>query len=184
MDLEKDLEEAIRTIGSLRDHLEVIKLMAGKIKRTISSGGKVMTCGNGGSAAEAQHLVAELVGRYKSNRSPLPAISLSSDPSVITCIGNDYGFDEIFARQVEAFGRKGDLLIVFSTSGNPPNIVKALEKAKEMGIETISLLGKGGGIAKGMADLELVIESDDTARVQEAHSVVVHLLSEHFEERG
>jgi D-sedoheptulose 7-phosphate isomerase len=183
MDLERHLEDALRVIGSLRDHTERIRLIAERIEETISSGGKVMICGNGGSAADAQHLAAELIGRYKSERNPLPAISLSSDPSVMTCIGNDYGFEEVFARQVEGIGRKGDLLLLFSTSGNSPNIIKALERAKGIGIGTIALLGKGGGMAKGMADIELIVDSDDTARVQEAHCVVLHLISEYFERK-
>jgi D-sedoheptulose 7-phosphate isomerase len=148
---------------------------------TLRAGGKILTAGNGGSAADAMHLTEELTGRYRANRRSLPGICLSADATALTCIGNDFGFDEVFARQLEGLGVKGDLLIVFSTSGNSANILRALETARSRGLQTAALLGKGGGKAKGSADIEIIVGSADSARIQEAHTVVMHALLEVIE---
>jgi D-sedoheptulose 7-phosphate isomerase len=144
-----------------------------------ASGKKVLTFGNGGSAADAQHLAEELIGRYERNRRPLPAVSLTSDGTALTCIANDYGFEEIFARQVEALANPGDVVIGLSTSGNSPNVLKALQTAKNKSAITVALLGRGGGKIAPHADHALVVPQAKTANeVQEMHVMIVHLLCE------
>jgi D-sedoheptulose 7-phosphate isomerase len=141
----------------------------------------IFWCGNGGSAAESSHLAVELIGRFKNNRRSLPSLSLNADTSAITCIANDFGYDEIFARQLEGLGKKGDVLIVLSSSGKSKNILKVLQKAKEIGVTSIALLGKGGGESVGLSDYAIVIESDETARIQEMHLLLGHTLCEYAE---
>jgi D-sedoheptulose 7-phosphate isomerase len=141
----------------------------------------IFWCGNGGSAAESSHLAVELIGRFKNNRRSLPSLSLNADTSAITCIANDFGYEEIFARQLEGLGKKGDVLIVLSSSGKSENIFRVLRKAKEMGITSIALLGKGGGQAVFMSDFSIVIDSDETARIQEMHLLLGHTLCEYAE---
>lgn len=148
----------------------------------LQNGGKLLTCGNGGSAADAMHLAEELVGRYSRNRVALPAISLNSDTTSITCIGNDYGFDFIFSRAVEALGKPGDLLVCFTTSGNSQNVLNAIDAASQRGLKTILLTGKDGGRAKGKATVEVVVPSDNTARIQEVHTMVLHQWLERVDE--
>lgn len=143
---------------------------------TLKAGRKVLICGNGGSAADAQHFAAELTGRYKTERTALPAIALSTDTSALTAIGNDYGFEQIFMRQVNALGKGGDLLVAISTSGNSANVLKAIEAAKEMGIKVLGLSGKGGGAMAKMCDINLIVPSDDTARIQENHIFFIHTI--------
>jgi D-sedoheptulose 7-phosphate isomerase len=142
--------------------------------RVLGAGGRILVCGNGGSAAEAQHFATELTGRYRRNRAPLPAMFLGGDASQITCIANDFDWDEIFARPLKAFAAQGDLLLCFSTSGSSPNIVAALRLANEIGIDSIAMLGKSGGEAARHARQALIVASDDTARIQEAHLFLVH----------
>jgi D-sedoheptulose 7-phosphate isomerase len=137
-------------------------------------GRTILTCGNGGSAADALHLSEELVGRYKGDRRALSAICLNADVTALTCIGNDYGYDHVFTRQVEALGRPGDVLVGFSTSGNSPNVLGAFRRAKEMGLVTIFLGGKDGGLAKGFCAHEIIVPSSTTARIQEVHTLVLH----------
>ncbi len=153
------------------------------IENALKGGNKMLICGNGGSAADAQHFAAELVVRYKKNRSALPAIALTTDTSILTAGGNDFGFETIFERQVEALGKEGDVLIAISTSGNSENVIRAVEKAKERGIKTIGLLGKGGGELKDIVDLALVAPSDNTARIQECHETIIHTICEEIEKR-
>ena len=141
----------------------------------------IFWCGNGGSAAESSHLAVELIGRFKNNRRSLPSLSLNADTAAITCIANDFGYDEIFARQLEGLGKKGDVLVVLSTSGKSENILKVLQKAKGMGIISIALLGKGGGQAVVLSDYAIVIESEETARIQEIHLLLGHTLCEYAE---
>ena len=141
----------------------------------------IFWCGNGGSAADSSHLAVELIGRFKNNRRSLPSISLNADTSAITCIANDFGYNEIFARQLEGLGKKGDVLIVLSSSGKSENIIRVLRKAKEMNITSIALLGKGGGLAVDLADLAIVVQSDETARIQELHLLLGHTLCEYAE---
>lgn len=139
-------------------------------------GNKVLLCGNGGSAADAQHIAAELVGRFKKERKGLPAIALNVNTSVITAIANDFGYDLLFSRQIESLGNKGDILIIISTSGISANIIRAIETAKERGITTIGLLGKGGGKAKDLVIIPIVVPSDETDRIQEIHILIGHIL--------
>lgn len=145
-------------------------------------GGKVLLMGNGGSAADAQHIAAELVGRFKKERRALPAIALTTDTSILTAIGNDYGFDEIFRRQIEAFAQPDDVVIGISTSGNSSNVLLAIDKAKEIGAKTIGLSGKCGGKLLQSALLCLVVPSNDTPRIQEAHITIGHIICDLVEE--
>ena len=153
------------------------------IYNTLKNGNKILICGNGGSAADAQHFAAEIVGRFKLERRGFPAIALTTDTSILTALGNDYGFDIIFERQVEALGKEGDVLVGISTSGNSENVIKAVNKAKKMGIYTIGLLGKGGGKLKDIVDLALIVPSNDTARIQECHLTIYHVICEEVEKR-
>ena len=152
---------------------------AGKVASDVlRNQGKILLCGNGGSAADAQHIAAELVVRYKTqnNRPALPAISLSTDPSFLTAASNDLGYEDIFVRSVEAFGRKEDLLVGISTSGNSRNIINAVKKAKEMGLKVLLLLGGDGGHLKGKGNIEICVPSKKTARIQECHILIGHIL--------
>ncbi len=146
--------------------------------QTIRSGSKVFICGNGGSAADAQHFAAELTGRFERERRALPAVALTTDTSALTAIGNDYGFDFIFSRQLEALARPGDLLVAISTSGNSRNVLKAVSYAKENQISTIGLLGRDGGQLAPEVNLSLVVPTDRTARIQEMHILIVHIWCE------
>lgn len=147
-------------------------LMAKRLKM----GYKILICGNGGSAADSQHFAAEIIGRFEKERKGFPAIALTTDTSALTAIGNDYGFEHIFSRQVEALGQKGDILIGISTSGNSPNVIKAVEKAKELKLFTVGFLGKDGGKLKDIVDKAFIVESDSTARIQEVHLTLEHTL--------
>jgi len=149
---------------------------------TLSQGGKLMLCGNGGSAADSQHIAAELTGRFLEDRPPIAAVALSTDTSALTCIANDYGFDEVFSRQVTGLGRKGDCLIAISTSGNSRNVLRAAEAARAAGIRVIGLLGRDGGAVRPLCDLAIVVPSTTTARIQEAHIFIGHALCALVEE--
>lgn len=165
--------QTFATLANLRPHLMAAADACGDAVR---NGHKLLFCGNGGSAADAQHLAAELVGRLVRDRRALAAIALTTDSSALTCIANDFGYDEVFARQVEGLGRNGDVLIAISTSGNSPNVIRAVEVAKPMGITTVGLLGRNGGQLGGLVDLPLVVAADETARIQEAHIFLGHVL--------
>jgi D-sedoheptulose 7-phosphate isomerase len=150
-----------------------------KMYQCVNAGSKILACGNGGSAADAQHFAAELVGRFERERQELGAIALTTDSSILTAVGNDYGYDEIFSKQVNALGKTGDILLAISTSGNSKNVIKAIEAAKKKGITVISLTGKDGGLmAKlmGPEDINLCVPSERTARIQETHLLVLHCL--------
>lgn len=140
----------------------------------LKNGGKLLTCGNGGSAADALHLAEELVGRYKSNRRALPAVCLNADVTALTCIGNDFGYEWVFSRQVEALAYPGDVLVGFSTSGRSANVLAAFRRAREIGVSTIFVGGKDGGQTRGVCDHEIIVPSFVTARIQEIHTVVLH----------
>ena len=155
---------------------------AQKIQDRLESGGKLMLMGNGGSAADAQHIAAELVGRFKKERKAMPALALTVDTSSLTAIGNDYGFDTIFERQVEALANKNDAVIGISTSGNSENIIRAVNKANSIGAFTIGLLGNDGGKLKDAVNLPIIIPSNDTARIQEVHITIGHIICEIIEE--
>lgn len=155
---------------------------ANRIKACLENGGKLILMGNGGSAGDAQHIAAELVGRFKKERKAMPAISLTVDTSSLTALGNDYGFDTIFERQVEALAQKNDAVVGISTSGNSENVVRGLKKANAIGAETIGLVGNDGGKIKKEANLSIVIPSNDTARIQEVHITIGHIICELIEE--
>ncbi|AFI05381.1 D-sedoheptulose 7-phosphate isomerase [Helicobacter cetorum] len=148
---------------------------------TLENQGKILICGNGGSASDAQHFAAELTGRYKLERKGLSAISLNTDTSALTAIANDYGYEEVFSRQLEAIGTQKDVLIGISTSGNSKNILKAYEKAKDLGIKTLSLVGRDGGKMKALSDIALIVPSNDTPRIQEIHILIIHILCDCIE---
>ena len=155
---------------------------AQKIQGRLEAGGKLMLMGNGGSAADAQHIAAELVGRFKKERKAMPALALTVDTSSLTALGNDYGFDTIFERQVEALANKNDTVIGISTSGNSENVVRAVNKANSIGAFTIGLLGNDGGKLKDAVNLPIIIPSNDTARIQEVHITIGHIICEIIEE--
>jgi D-sedoheptulose 7-phosphate isomerase len=160
----------------IADSSSDILALASTAARVLQNGGTIFWCGNGGSAADCQHLAAELVGRFKFDRKPLSSISLSTDTSVLTCIANDYDFKEIFSRQIKALGKPGDLLVGISTSGNSENVLAALASAKLCGLTTAALLGNDGGNAKFLTDIPIIVSSDSTARIQEAHILIGHCL--------
>ena len=189
-----DREQAIDVIkSSLREGAELRTVVARDCSAAIfeaadliimclRAGGKLLFFGNGGSAADAQHLAAEFIGRFVRERAGLPAIALTTDSSILTAVGNDYGFDQIFARQVQALGRPGDVAIAISTSGNSPNIIEAVKAARKGHLKTIGLSGKDGGLLAKEADLVITVASTTTARIQECHIAVGHLLCELTEE--
>lgn len=173
--------QAILADFILKDkNLEIIEKGCRLLADCFIEEGKVLICGNGGSMCDAMHFAEELTGRFRKNRPALPAISLS-DASHISCVANDFGFEEIFARGVEAYGRKGDVFIGLSTSGNSANIIRACQVAKTKGLSTILLLGKDGGELKGQADLELIINGKTSDRIQEIHMFILHVLVEGIE---
>ncbi len=153
-----------------------IKNVASLFITTLRNGNKILLCGNGGSAADAQHIATELTGRYKTERRGLPAIALTTDTSALTAIGNDYGFDFVFARQVEALANVGDLVVGISTSGNSANVINALKVAKDFGCKSVGISGRDGGKMNELCDINLVIPSDDTPRIQEMHILIGHII--------
>lgn len=165
-------------IQSLLAQQSTFDKLAAAIVQSLNAGNKILTCGNGGSAADAMHMAEEFVGRYRTNRRSLPAICLNADATALTCIANDFGYDDVFSRQVEGLGVRGDILVGFTTSGNSPNILRAFAAAKKLGVKTVAMTGKDGGKAKGNVDFEIIVGSPDTARIQEAHAVVMHALLE------
>lgn len=154
----------------------------GLIRGSLNNGGKLLLMGNGGSAADAQHIAAELVGRFKMERKAIPAIALTTDSSILTCLANDYGFESVFARQVEALALKGDVVMGISTSGNSENLIRAFKKADEIGAVTIGLLGNDGGKMKDRVHAAIVVPSTDTARIQEVHITIGHIICEIIEQ--
>ena len=152
------------------------------VHQCLRSGGKILACGNGGSASDAQHLVAELVGRFREERRPLPALTLTADAATLTALGNDYGFERVFARQVEALARAGDLLIAISTSGNSPNVLQAVNAARGLGCTVVALTGAHGGQLAAETDLLIKAPSSTVARIQEVHALCVHVICERLDE--
>jgi len=181
--LEQAINGSIETLQALKRIEPQIEHAAKAIEQCLLSGNKLLVCGNGGSASDAAHFATELVVRFAKERRAYPAICLTGDGGLLTAAGNDYGFDEIFARQVAALGLKGDLLIVLTTSGKSRNVRRALEEAKSRKLKTIAFLGRDGGSTTGMADVELLVASDSTARIQEAHKLLLHVLCEAVESR-
>jgi D-sedoheptulose 7-phosphate isomerase len=166
----------VRALDALRAAPEPLCAAVALLVSTLGDGGKVLAAGNGGSAAEAQHFVAELVGRFKRERRPYPALALTADPAVLTAVANDYGFSEVFARQVRAWGRPGDALVLFSTSGRSPNVLEAAWAARECGVRVVAVTGGGPNPLAAASDVALRAPVDDTPLIQELHAVVVHLL--------
>jgi D-sedoheptulose 7-phosphate isomerase len=166
-----------------RTYADQIVQIAQMIGRAFREGHKVLLFGNGGSATDASHIAAEFVGRYQRERTPLPAIALATDVAAITCIANDYGYEELFARQVRAHGRKGDIAIAISTSGNSPNVLKAVQAARDAGLTTIAWTGGTGGKLAGLVDHSFVVPSTVTARIQESHITLGHVLCELIDEQ-
>jgi D-sedoheptulose 7-phosphate isomerase len=165
------------------EQADLAAAIVARYESALRAGGTLFFAGNGGSAADAQHLAAEYVVRFQSNRPALRAIALTTDSSLLTACANDLGFDEVFARQVEALARPGDVLVLHSTSGESPNVVRAAQSAKARGVTVVAFLGKGGGALRELADLALVVPSEDTARIQELHLALEHLICETVEER-
>lgn len=165
----------------LQNNIDDIKLITQKIIDCLNLGNKILICGNGGSAADSQHFAAELIGRYKLERASLPAIALTTDTSILTAIGNDYGYEQVFSKQVEGLGQKGDILIGISTSGNSKNILNAYEVARKKDMICISLSGKGGGNMKDISDFNFIVPSNNTPRIQESHIMAIHIICEIME---
>jgi len=151
------------------------------LKNCFNNGSKLLIAGNGGSAADSQHFAAEIVGRYKKERRGYPAIALTTDTSILTAWGNDYDFESVFSRQIESLGQQGDIFLGISTSGNSKNVILAVKKAKEMGMITIGLLGNNGGNLKDLVDMSIIVPSTNTARIQEVHITIIHILCEEIE---
>jgi D-sedoheptulose 7-phosphate isomerase len=160
------------------EHATDVQRAAELIAEAFKANGKLLVFGNGGSAADAQHIAGELVNRFLQQRRALPAIALTTDGGVLTCIGNDTGFENVFARQIEALGNKGDICLAISTSGTSPNVIAACEQARKQGVTVIGLLGRDGGSVAPLCDLALIVASDDTQRIQETHNLIGHIICE------
>ena len=178
----QNLDEHRALFARLEVLSEPVAKAAGLIVAALSAGHKLMLCGNGGSAADAQHMAAEFTGRFIKDRKPLAALALSTDTSALTCIANDYSFDEVFYRQVVALGTAGDCLLAISTSGNSKNVLRAVEAARGLGLRSIGLLGRDGGQLAGLCDVAIIVPSSSTARIQEAHILICHTLCGMVEE--
>ena len=181
-------------VEQIAEHNRVMDAVAGQLAPEIdavidavctglSAGKKVLVMGNGGSAADAQHFAAELIGRFKMERPSLPAIALTTDSSILTAIGNDYGYDAVFSRQVEGLASEGDIVFGISTSGNSPNVLSALKLAREKGCVTVSLLGRDGGSIRAVSDYPVVMPSNNTPRIQEGHIMIIHIICDLVEKR-
>jgi phosphoheptose isomerase len=181
--LKRAIATASEILQSLLDLDAQIAKAADLLTECLRGGNKILACGNGGSAADAAHFATEFVVRFMHDRRPYPAIALTGDGGLLTAAGNDYGFEEIFARQVDAFGMENDLLICLTTSGKSENVKRALAEAKARKMKTIALLGRDGGSTIGLADVDLMVKSESTARIQEAHKFLLHVLCEIVEER-
>ncbi len=183
MPFQQQLDEAIEVLQASAALVVAIDEITTLTADALLAGHTLYTAGNGGSAADALHLAEELIGRYRGNRRPLPAICLNADIGALTCIANDFGYDEVFARQLAALGKPGDVLVVFSTSGHSPNILNVLRTARSKGVISIALLGKDGGTARTLADHALIVPSKNTARIQEVHTLILHAICEEVEQR-
>lgn len=180
--IDRSIVESLDCISSLRQQCGRIAEACGLLVGTLEAGGKVLAAGNGGSAAEAMHLAEELVGRFRNNRRSLPGVALTADGTALTCIGNDFGFDEVFSRQIEGLGAEGDLLVLFSTSGRAANLTRAVQAARTRRMRVLLILGRDGGPLAGRGDCELLVQCRDTERIQEAHQVLLHVLLEGVEQ--
>lgn len=180
---QNSLEAARQTLDALQALEEPLLRASGRVLEALTGGGKLMLCGNGGSASDAAHIACEFPCRFLGDRRPYPAMALGVDGGLLTAIGNDYEFEDIFARQVHAFGRAGDVLIGISSSGKSRNILSALVEARRRDIFTVALLGRDGGFTKGAADVEIIVPGDSTARIQEAQKFLLHVLCEIVEKK-
>lgn len=176
--LERAIEDSVATTRALKVFEQPLKQAAAMVLRCLTSGHKILVCGNGGSASDATHLATEFLCRYCDDRCPYPAISLTANGEFMTAVCNDYQADEIFARQVWGLGQKGDLLIAFTTSGKSRNVLRAIEEARRKELESLCFLGRDGGFTKGVATLDLIVPGTNTARIQEAHKLLFHVLCE------
>jgi len=174
--LQESIGVACAVFESLRELAEPIARAADTMVECLGAGKKLLVCGNGGSAADGADFSAEFGCRFVTDRRPYPALNLAQGGSLMSAIGNDYGYDEVFARQVAGLGQQGDVLVAITTSGNSPNILRALEEGKERGLTTVALLGRDGGKARGRAEIELLVRSETTARIQEAHKFLLHVI--------
>lgn len=182
--ISKCMEEHVEALTNTVEYLSecsALEDIASRCVEALSNGKKILFCGNGGSAADSQHMAAEIVGRFQKERKGLAAVALTTDTSILTAVGNDYGFSEVFARQVEGIGQTGDVLIGYSTSGNSKNVIRAMEVAKEMGLHTVGFLGGNGGALKDLCDISFVVPHSVTARIQEIHLLAGHILCEMVE---
>ena len=178
---QNSLAEALESLEAIRPLEKPLGLAAETVLNCLLKGGKILLCGNGGSAADSAHIATEFTCRFKEDRRPYPALALTVDGGLLTAIGNDYAFQEIFARQVQAFGRPGDVLIAISSSGKSRNILSAIEEARRQKMKNIVLLGKGGGFTAGAGDIELIVPGKVAARIQEAQKFLLHVLCEMVE---
>ena len=181
MSVRQSIDDAINAVGLLVPLEAKIQEAAHLIEEALLTGHKVLTCGNGGSAADSSHFATEIACRFVDDRPPFPAISLTGDGGLLTATANDYSFDEVFARQVLAFGQPGDILVALSTSGKSRNVQRALDVAKENGLKSIALLGRDGGVCHDLASVALTVPHPVTARIQEAHKVIIHIICELIE---
>lgn len=175
------INDAVLVLESMRALEHELQRAAEYCILSLKSGHKLLVCGNGGSASEAQHLVGELVGRYKGDRIAWPALALTADSTVLTCIANDFSYEDVFARQVQAFGKPGDVLVAFTTSGTSGNVLRALETARTLQITTVAFLGRDGGAAAPLADCALIVPHTGTARIQEGHQFLMHSMMDLIE---
>lgn len=181
--VKKQLEESAQVkMRAAETLIDVIVEASRLISGTYRNNGQVLLIGNGGSAADAQHIAAEFIGRFKKDRRPLPAMALTTNTSVITALGNDFGYDSVFTRGVEAFGKPGDILIAITTSGNSPNVIAAIAAAKKNGLKVIGFTGRDGGKIKSLADVAIIVPSQDTQRIQEAHITIGHIVCDLVEQ--
>jgi len=177
----KAIAEHVEVVRQLEQQQDVLEAIARAMTATLRAGGKILWCGNGGSAGDSQHLAAEIVGRFRRERRGLPSMALTTDTSILTSVANDYGYEAVFSRQVEALGVPGDLLVGISTSGNSPNVVAALQAARNQELVTVAFTGAGGGRMAPLADHLFAIASRDTARIQEAHMLAGHMICDWVE---
>jgi D-sedoheptulose 7-phosphate isomerase len=180
-EIEAIWDEHLQVATALRPLAADVDRVVAMVARLMTAGGRLLTCGNGGSAADAQHIAAELTGRFLRDRRPLPALPLHGNTSSLTAIGNDYGYDQVFAREVAAHGRAGDILLALSTSGNSENVVRAIEAAREKGMTVIGLTGESGGKMRNLCDICLCVPSTSTPRIQECHILIGHTICELLE---
>jgi D-sedoheptulose 7-phosphate isomerase len=181
--LQRAIEDAVATLRALAGFEEPLNRATQMVLRCLTSGHKLLVCGNGGSASDATHLATEFLCRFCEDRRPYPAIPLAANGELMTAICNDYTFDEVFARQVRGLGEKGDVLIAFTTSGKSKNVLRALEDARRKGMESVCFLGRDGGFTKGVATLDLLVPGDNTARIQEGQKLLMHVLCEMVDEK-